>query len=117
MSDEFDVVIEDGSAESVAGDIVKIWEETEVGKQQLLLKFEELADALKDKKVVAQEVPASEGDEDEWEDEDSDEDVDMSEKDDEEAPRLLQHPESSTHGPEVDEDGFTLVKGKGKNRR
>ena len=120
MADEFDVVIEDGSAESVAGDIVKIWEETKVGTQELVLKFEQLADALRGKKVVAQHVPANEGDEDEWEDDDSNEDVDVSDGDDgEEAPQLLQHPGNSTHGNEleVDEDGFTLVKGKRKNRR
>jgi pre-rRNA-processing protein TSR2 len=116
MADEFDVVIEDGSAESVAIDVVKIWEETKVGKQELVLKFEQLADAMKGKKVVAQVVPANEGDEDEWEDDDSDSDEDMD--DGEEAPQLLQ-PENLTYGnePEVDEDGFTLVKGKGKNRR
>ena len=121
MADEFDVVIEDGSAESVATDVVKIWEETKVGKQELVLKFEQLADAMKGKKVVAQEVPANEGDDDEWEDDDSDsnEDVDMSDGDDGEEPPQLLHPENLTHRsePEVDEDGFTLVKGKGKNRR
>jgi pre-rRNA-processing protein TSR2 len=117
MADEFDVGIEDGSAGSVASDIVRIWEETEIGKQELVLKFEGLADGLKGKKVVAQEIPANENDEDDWEDNDSDEDVDMSDENDgEDAPQLL--PENSTHGkaPEVDEDGFTLVKGKGKNR-
>ena len=116
MADEFDVVIEDGSAESVAIDVVKIWEEAMIGKQELVLKFEGIADGLKGKKVVAQEAPT---DEDDWED-DSDEDADMSESDgDEEAPQLLQPPEHSVQGtePEVDEDGFTLVKGKGKNRR
>ncbi|KAF8220114.1 hypothetical protein L208DRAFT_1382760 [Tricholoma matsutake] len=120
MTDEFDVVIEDGSAEIVASDIVKIWEEAEVGRQDLVLKFEELADGLKGKKVVAQEVTANGDYEDDWEDDDSDEDAEISGEDDgEEAPQLLQHPENSTHGngPEVDEDGFTLVKGKGKNRR
>jgi pre-rRNA-processing protein TSR2 len=119
MTDEFDVVIEDGSAENVASDIVKMWEESTVGKQELVLKIEGLADRLKDKKVAVQEVPANGDDESDWEDEDSDEDVDMSDENDKEAPQLLLHPRNSApdNEPEVDEDGFTLVKGKGKNRR
>ena len=32
MSDEFETVIEDGSAESVAKDIVKLWDDTRIGK-------------------------------------------------------------------------------------
>ena len=41
MVDEFDTVIDDGSAESVAADIVKLWEETQAGKagSGLVVKF------------------------------------------------------------------------------
>jgi pre-rRNA-processing protein TSR2 len=120
MADEFDVLIEDGSAESVANDIVGIWEETRVGNQNLVLKFERLVDELKGKKVDVQEVQEGNGgdgtdDDGELEDDDDD-DEDMSVGDGEEPPQLLQHPESGLqkNEPEVDEDGFTLVKGKGK---
>ncbi|KAF5371488.1 hypothetical protein D9615_009645 [Tricholomella constricta] len=111
MADEFDAVLEDESTESVALDIVHLWDETRAGKEDGVIKFEELAEKLKGKKVVAQQAPTN--DEDEWEDEDvSDED------DGGEAPQLMQPPQSPPRNePEVDEDGFTLVKGKGKGRR
>lgn len=113
MADEFEAVLEDDSAESVAQDIVRLWQETRIGKQDFLLKFEELADKMKGKKVDAQMVVSNEGEE--WEDDDEGSDAD----DDEEAPQLLQHPPPPPpkNEPEVDEDGFTLVKGKGKGRR
>ena len=109
MADEFEAVIEDGSAESVAKDIVLIWDETRIGKQDLVLKFEDLADKTKGKKVNAQEKAISD-DEEDWEDDDEGED---DESDGDEAPQLLQHPEPKLpREPEVDEDGFTMVKGK-----
>jgi pre-rRNA-processing protein TSR2 len=116
MADEFEAVLEDGSAESVAKDIVRIWDETRVGKQDMVVKFEELADKLKGKKVDAQEAVTEESEE--WEDDDS-EDGSGDDEMEEEAPQLLRPPEEtrSNNEPEVDEDGFTVVKGKGKNRR
>jgi len=120
MADEFDVVIEDGSAEGVAKDIVGMWEETAVGNGSLVVKFEGLADGMKGKRVEAQVVEgdgSDGGSDDEWEDDDEDDDGDG--EDEEEVPQLFQHPESpaTRNEPEIDEDGFTLVKGKGKNRR
>lgn len=108
MEDEFEAIVEDESSESVAQDIVRLWGETRVGTQDLVLKFEELADGLKGKKTAVQ-VQVADGEE-EWSDEDGDED-----EDDEEAPQLLEHhiPKAPKE-PEVDEDGFTLVKGKGR---
>lgn len=110
MLDEFDAVVEDESGESVAKDIVKLWEQTSVGKQDLVLKFEELADKAKGKKANAQEQVVSDEDGD-WED---DEGEDESEGD--EAPQLLAHPAPRVQPrkPEVDEDGFTVVQGKGR---
>lgn len=109
MVDEFDTIIEDGSAESVAEDVVRLWEETQTGKTELLLKFEELAEKTKGKKPIAQEKVVSdveEADGDDWEDED--------EVDGAEAPKLLDRLESLklSREPQVDEDGFTLVQSK-----
>lgn len=113
MADEFEAVLEDGSAESVAKDIVRIWDETRIGKQDMVQKFEELAENMKGKKVDALAAPTNE--DDEWED---DEDDSSEGDEDEEAPQLLR-PREDTHKnePEVDEDGFTVVKGKGKSKR
>jgi len=111
LSDEFDTELEDGSAESVGVDVVRLWEETGLGKQDLVNKFEELAERMKGKRVEAQ--VGEEGEEEEW----SDDDEAMDEDGSEEALQLLQPPEiPPTNEPEVDEDGFTLVK-RGKGRR
>ncbi|KAF8972925.1 Pre-rRNA-processing protein TSR2-domain-containing protein [Flammula alnicola] len=112
MSDEFEAIVEDGSAESVAQDIVRLWDETCASKQDLLVKFEEMAQNVKGKKPNAQEKVVSDDAED-WEDDEEGED-DTS--DGEEAPQLVEHPIPKTMPlePEVDEDGFTLVKSKGR---
>ena len=115
MADEFEAVVEDGSAESVAQDIVKIWDQTRIGKDDLTKKFEELAEKVKGKKASAQEKVVSDGeDEGDWEGEEGDEEDEMEE---DEAPQLMQPPpeERKKEGP--DEDGFTVVRGKGKSRR
>lgn len=109
MADEFDTQVEDGSSEDVAGDIVRIWDEAKVGKSDLVVKFEALADKLKGVKAVAHQVPVSA--EDEWEEEEDDEES-SEEEGDAPAPRVKEKEE-----PVVDEDGFTLVQGKGKGRR
>jgi len=49
MSDESETVIEDGSAENVAKGIVKLGDDTRIGKQDLVLKFEDLAEKVKGK--------------------------------------------------------------------
>lgn len=110
IADEFDAVVEDGSGESVAVDIVRLWEETRLGKQDLVVKFEEAAEKVKGKRVVVQETEAEE----EWEDDEDDEDDEI---DEDEPPQLVERlpPRNPKPEPEVDEDGFTMVKG--KNRR
>nr|VWP00573.1 60 kDa chaperonin (GroEL protein) (Protein Cpn60) [Ganoderma boninense] len=50
MADEFDANLEDGSAEAVAKDVVRLWEEVSEGKTELLMDFETKADQLKGKK-------------------------------------------------------------------
>jgi len=113
MSDEFETVIEDGSAESVAKDIAKLWDDTRIEKQDLVLKFEDLAEKVKGKRPNAQEKVVSD-DEDDWDDEEEGEDEEM---DEDEAPQLLENSsqqQQQPREPEVDEDGFTMVKGKGR---
>ncbi|KAF8654882.1 hypothetical protein AX16_003343 [Volvariella volvacea WC 439] len=104
MADEFEASVEDGSAESVAQDIVKIWDEARIGKQDLVLRFEEIESKLRGKQVDARYEVVSDPEED-WSDEE--------EGDDEEVPELINRRlERLTRNnePEVDEDGFTVVK-------
>ncbi|KAH9887611.1 Pre-rRNA-processing protein TSR2-domain-containing protein [Cubamyces lactineus] len=115
MADEFDTVLEDGSAEAVAKDVVRLWEEVAAGRTELLAEFEERADKLKGKKLQVQ-VEEAAGDNSDWEDESGDEDED--EEVDEQAPQLLDsQPRPPKEEPEVDADGFITVKGKGKSHR
>lgn len=112
MEDEFEAVLEDGSVEAVAKDVVRLWEEAQMGHQDSTKRFEEQAERFKGKKVQVEEAP---GDGSDWEDESED-----GSSNDDEAPRLLDPQESakpSKPEPEVDEDGFTTVKGKGKSHR
>ncbi|KAJ7476862.1 Pre-rRNA-processing protein TSR2-domain-containing protein [Mycena galericulata] len=106
LADEFDADLDDGSAEPVALDIVRIWDETRIGRDDLVLKFEAKAESVRGKRAVAQEVPSN--DAEEWEDEEE------SVKE-EEVPQLMEP--RPREEPEVDEDGFTMVTGKGKGHR
>ncbi|TFY57343.1 hypothetical protein EVJ58_g7076 [Rhodofomes roseus] len=109
MEDEFETMLEDGSAEGVARDVVAMWETVQAGNKALVEKFEAHADRVKGKKVEVEEVA---GEEDDWEDESGSEDG--SEDGEDEAPMLVdQQPKAHKQEPEVDEDGFTVVKGKG----
>lgn len=112
MEDEFETMLEDGSAEGVARDIVRIWDDVRVGNNDLVLRFEGQAEKIMGKRLQAEEVVVDESD---WEDED---DESGDEDDEDEVPQLIS-PTSRTPGQaaEVDEDGFTMVKGKGKNHR
>ncbi|KZT20554.1 hypothetical protein NEOLEDRAFT_1036708, partial [Neolentinus lepideus HHB14362 ss-1] len=110
MEEEFDTVLEDDSAESVAKDIMRIWEDISTGKGELVVEFEARADKIKGKNVQVQQGVASDSEE-EWSDDDEEEDdvpmlVDTQEQ------LLSQHPPREE--PEVDEDGFTTVKRKGR---
>ncbi|THH32149.1 hypothetical protein EUX98_g2022 [Antrodiella citrinella] len=107
MEDEFDCVLEDGSAEDVAREIVALWKSAQEGNVEAVTAIEAKADTLKGKKVQMEEAP---GDQSDWED-DSDEEMDSEE---EEAPALVDTAKPSHDEPEIDEDGFTLVKGKNK---
>ena len=108
MADEFMANLEDGSGECVADDIVRLWEDIHTGKQDLVTQYEQQAEKLKGKKPQVQEEVGSGSD---WEDDGDEEDED-SESD---APQLLHGGENPARPePQIDEDGFTLVRGKGR---
>ena len=110
MQDEFDVDLEDGSAEGVAVDIVRLWEDVQAGNQTLLTQYEERAEKLKGKAVEVREGVESGSD---WES--GGEDEESGESMDDVAPQLLER--QAKPGPLVDDDGFTLVQGKGKAKK
>ena len=113
MADEFDAVLEDGSAEAVAKDLVRLWAEIGLGRDALVREFEERADKMKGKAVQAEEAA---GDNSDWEDMSDDEEGE--DEGAEEAPQLLDSRERPPkEEPEVDADGFITVKGKGKSHR
>lgn len=120
MNDEFDCVTEDGSSVEVAEDLFKLWKEAKSGGENAIeqsMKFwEEKERAILGKRIQAQEIKSEE--EKEWEEgdvESGDEDeADGSESGMEvdEPPKLVGR--RNKEDPVVDEDGFTLVKGKGR---
>lgn len=115
LEDEFEASLEDGSGEIVAKDIVKIWEETRLRQQILVLKFEEMAEQIKDKKVQA---TIDQGTAEEWSESDEDGSSDDEHTDADNAPQLVDRRiPKERQGPAVDDDGFTLVKGKSKANR
>ena len=107
MSDEFETVLEDGSAEKVAGDLVKLWGDLTEGRNAEVDRLEGLVRSLKGKKV---QVQVQENDDEESGSEDEDGDW-TSEDEEEEVPRLVDTQKKNKE-PEVDEDGFTTVKRK-----
>ena len=115
IEDEFDCVVEDGSGEDVASDIVKMLAESHMadGKRDTIVKFEELAEKLKGKKVSAQ-ITSEENDVD-GEGDDNDDSENEVDEGGMEAEEVLDR--GHKNEPEVDEDGFTLVKGKRSVRR
>ena len=121
MNDEFDCVIEDGSSTEVAEDLVKLWKEAQSGGEKAVeqsMKFwEEKERALQGKRIRAQEVKVE--DEEGWDEDGSDsgdgedgEDGSEGGMEVDEPPTLID--KRNKEDPVVDEDGFTLVKGKGK---
>lgn len=110
MADEFGTVLEDGSAEAVAVDICKLWDETKDGQEILMNKFETAAAKFSGKKMEIEQGIVEEGkEEEEWL---STDDEDES---DDDAPRLMDsEPAKPKSEPVVDDDGFTLVEKKGK---
>ncbi|KMP01323.1 LOW QUALITY PROTEIN: pre-rRNA-processing protein TSR2 [Coccidioides immitis RMSCC 2394] len=121
MSDEFDVVVDDGSAADIADRVVELKEEIEKGD---LAGVNKMWEAWKQKELrgggdgnaslglfrkVEMRDEDQETDEDEDEDDDEHEDGDVA-MEDAPAPR----PQRERTEPEVDEDGFTKVVGRRK---
>lgn len=114
MFDEFEVTLEDNSAYDVARDIVRLWEDVCGGRDTLVKEWEAQAERIKGNVPRMEEGARSGGDcEDTDDDEGEDSDVDMErgEGNREDVPQLLDH---SRHQPEVDEEGFTTVRRKGR---
>lgn len=113
MEDEFSAYFEDGSAEGVAKDIVRLWECAQAGQSEMTTRFEEQAEKLKGKKPQVHEELGSDDSGSDEDDDEMDEDSDG-----EDAPELLDRNEKpAKQEPEVDGDGFTLVPTKGKGRK
>ncbi|KAG9103028.1 hypothetical protein FRC06_000429 [Ceratobasidium sp. 370] len=110
LSDEFDVDVEDGSVERIAESIVKLWAAEPAVATQMVSDLE--ATARKGAKVQVQAVREEGNGDSDWESESEDEDG---------VPRLVEREAQPTlkekQEPVVDEDGFTLVQGKGKGKR
>ncbi|KAI0786526.1 Pre-rRNA-processing protein TSR2-domain-containing protein [Abortiporus biennis] len=111
LDDEFDLVLEDDSAEQIAKDVMQLWAAAQANNTAIIIELEEKAEKLSKKKVEVQIQGPEEGDDEDWESE--------SEGDEEEAPTLLDSGRTQRQKPEVevDEDGFTTVKGKGQNHK
>ncbi|CAK7219299.1 rRNA accumulation-related protein [Sporothrix bragantina] len=116
MDDEFDTVVDDGSAYDVANDIVTLWTQCRrgqfAGSDALRQRWESLrgksvrgafqAGKAPDEDTAWQTDDDDDEDDDDEDDEDGDDDVDM-----DEAPELVAS--RAKPEPEVDEDGFTTV--------
>jgi len=107
MGDEFETVAEDESAESVAKDITKLWKDIHLGDLTGLHHFEQQANSISNRPIVAHAGPpggldtGSDEEEGDWESGDED-------------------GRGSDHGPdfpEADEDGFTTVNGRYSKHR
>lgn len=114
MEEEFDTLLEDDSAQSVATDILRLWEEVSRGKEDLVLEYEGRAEKIKGKDVQALRGVPDDPEQD-WSDGDEDP------EDEDGVPTLIdtqpqpQPPERPPREePEVDEDGFTTVKKTGR---
>ena len=111
MSDEFDVDLEDDSAAAVARDLVRLFGDVRAGDAAFVRELEAQAERVKGKIPTYQTDGSEDEDESssegEWEDEE--------ELGEELVPQLLDATEArAREEPHVDEDGFTLVKKKGR---
>ena len=109
MGDEFETVIEDESAESVAKDLTKLWKDIHLGDLTGLQYLERQANSISNRPIVAQAGPSG------GLDTDSDEEEGDWESDDEDGHGPDHVPDLPR--PEADEDGFTTIKGRFSKHR
>jgi len=118
MDDEFDTIVDDGSAFEVAEQAVRLWRECGRGvfrevealaRRWEAVRGQKVSALFKQGEAVDQETDGSSGDDEEEEDDDDD-DVEMGD-----APPALVAAPKERRPPEVDDDGFTKVTKK-KNR-
>ncbi|KZV73607.1 hypothetical protein PENSPDRAFT_648755 [Peniophora sp. CONT] len=122
MEDEFDVVLEDESHISVARDLCALWSASKSLNETPIKDWEARADKASGRKVDVQveskvkhvDELGNEVEDDDSDDEDEEGDWEDEHGEGEEAPQLVEREKKE---PVVDEDGFTLVQGKGKGRR
>jgi pre-rRNA-processing protein TSR2 len=104
MDDEFETVIEDGSVESVAKDVTKLWEDIRLGDLAGLHHLEQQASRISNKPVAAQ-PGTPQGTDTDSDGEGGDWESDEEHGDDSDLPPDLE-------SPKIDEDGFTTVEGR-----
>jgi len=109
--EEFDVELEDGSPEEISRRVIACWSASLQGDEPAVVAFEEEAARLSKKKAEVVRTAAGEDDGDSSSDDDGD-DAAEGGMDVDPAPARQ---ERVREEPEVDDDGFTMVKkGKGK---
>ncbi|WVQ77741.1 hypothetical protein IAR50_007431 [Cryptococcus sp. DSM 104548] len=113
MEDEFEARLEDGSIESVAADLTRLWKHvlTEANPEAIVSTLENKAREVRRSGVQASKGAAAEDD-----DSSSGEDDDEMEVGGDQAPQLVaSEPRRERQEPVVDEDGFEMVQ-KGRRR-
>ncbi|CRG90806.1 hypothetical protein PISL3812_07852 [Talaromyces islandicus] len=119
MSDEFDVAVDDGSAATLADQIMAAKAKIDAGDyEEVDRMWAEYKEKMERKGGLQQEQSLFRQVDTKDEDQETDGDEDDSEDDDDdemsEAPPLVARPPKEKVEPEVDEDGFTKVVGKKK---
>ena len=109
MDDEFETIVEDGSSESVAKDITNLWKDIHLGDLTGLLRLEQQANSVSNRPILAQAGPPEGLDTDSGEEEGDWE----SDNEDGYGSDRVQYIQPT----EVEEDGFTTVKGRYSKHR
>lgn len=123
MSDEFEANIEDGSIDAVTADIIRLWRDVLSENPEAIVEaLERKAEEVKRNGVQASQggdLVEVEDDDDDF-GEDDEEDLGSMDKamEVDEVPQLIprEMEKEERSEPMVDEEGFTLVQGKGRRR-
>ena len=111
MQDEFEIDLDDDSGAEISQQIVRLWANGDV-QREAVEALEVAEQRGKGRKIVAQRAPNDDDSDSESGEDDEDEEVD-----DEEAPQLVASSSRHREEPEVDEEGFTMVKKGGRGAR